>query len=38
MYKRKDNDIFGTSAIGYAPRISNDSYIDPNAVFKKKME
>lgn len=38
MYKRKDNDIFGTSALGYAPRIENNSYIDPNAAFKKKME
>lgn len=38
MYKRKDNDIFGTSTLGYAPRIENNSYIDPNAAFKKKME
>ena len=38
MYKRKDNDIFGTSSIGFAPRIENASYIDPNAAFKKKME
>lgn len=30
MYKRKDNDIFGTNTVGYAPRIENDSYIDPN--------
>lgn len=38
MYKKKDNDIFGTSAIGYSPRIHNDLYIDPNAAFKKKTE
>lgn len=38
MYKRKDNDIFGTSGVGYAPRIENNSYIDPNAAFKKKTE
>ena len=38
MYKRKDNDIFGTANIGYAPRIENSSFVDPNAAFKKKME
>ena len=38
MYKRKDNDIFGTAEAGYAPRIENNSYIDPNAAFRKKME
>jgi hypothetical protein len=38
MYKRKDNDIFGTANIGYAPRIENHAYIDPNAAFKKKTE
>lgn len=38
MYKRKDNDIFGTSSIGYSPRIENNNYIDPNAAFKKKTE
>ena len=38
MYKRKDNDIFGTSSIGFAPRIENSSFVDPNAAFKKKME
>ena len=38
MYKRKDNDIFGTAGTGYAPRIENNSYIDPNAAFKKKTE
>ena len=38
MYKRKDNDIFGTANSGYAPRIENASSIDPNAAFKKKME
>lgn len=38
MYKRKDNDIFGTAGVSYAPRIENNSYIDPNAAFKKKME
>jgi hypothetical protein len=38
MYKRKDNDIFGTSSIGYTPRIENNNYIDPNAVFKKKTQ
>jgi hypothetical protein len=36
MYKRKDSDIFGTSSIGYTPRIENNNYIDPNAAFKKK--
>ena len=38
MFKRKDNDIFGTAQIGYAPRINNPSSIDPNAAFQKKME
>jgi hypothetical protein len=38
MYRRKDSDIFGTANIGYAPRIENTSYIDPNAAFKKKSE
>lgn len=38
MYKRKDNDIFGTSSIGFAPRIENNTFIDPNSAFKKKME
>ena len=36
MFKRKDNDIFGTGNIGYCPRIENNTYIDPNATFKKK--
>lgn len=36
MYKRKDNDIFGTNTVGYCPRIENNNYIDPNAAFKKK--
>ena len=35
---RKDNDIFGTNHIGYAPRIENHAYVDPNAAFKKKTE
>jgi len=30
MIKQKDNDIFGTNHIGYAPRIQNNNYIDPN--------
>ena len=38
MYKKQDNDIFGTSSIGYCPRIQNDSSVDPNAAFKKKTE
>lgn len=38
MFKRKDNDIFGTNNIGYAPRIENNKFIDPNAAFKKKTE
>lgn len=38
MYRPKDNDIFGTANIGYAPRIENHSYIDPHAAFKKKTE
>ena len=38
MYKRKDNDIFGTDNLGYAPRIENNSYLDPHAAFKKKTE
>lgn len=38
MYKKKDNDIFGTSSIGYSPRIQNNLFIDPNAAFKKKTE
>lgn len=38
MYKKKDNDIFGTSSVGYCPRIQNDLFIDPNAAFKKKTE
>lgn len=38
MYKRKDNDIFGTSSQNYAPRIENNTFVDPNAAFKKKME
>jgi hypothetical protein len=36
MLKRKDNDIFGTANIGYAPRIQNDSKIDPNVAFRKR--
>lgn len=38
MYRPRDNDIFGTSQIGFAPRIENNSFIDPNAAFKKKTE
>ena len=38
MYKRKDNDIFGTANIGYAPRIENNLTLDPHAAFKKKTE
>ena len=38
MFKRKDNDIFGTGSIRYAPRIENGDYIDPNAAFKKRTE
>lgn len=38
MYKKKDNDIFGTSTVSYCPRIQNDNFIDPNAAFKKKTE
>ena len=37
MFKRKDNDIFGTAQVGYAPRITNTSFVDPNAAFQKKM-
>ena len=38
MFKRKDNDIFGTDSQKPAPRIQNDSYIDPHAAFKRKTE
>lgn len=38
MYKPKDNDIFGTSQVGFAPRITNNSHIDPNAAFKRRTE
>jgi hypothetical protein len=38
MYKRKDNDIFGTSNEHFAPRIENNSFVDPNAAFKRKTE
>ena len=38
MFKRKDNDIFGTANIGYAPRINNPSTLDPNAAFHQRME
>ena len=38
MFKRKDNDIFGTATLGNAPRIYNNSSIDPNAAFQKKMD
>lgn len=38
MIKQKDNDIFGTNHIGYAPRIQNNNYIDPNQAFKRKTE
>jgi len=38
MYKRQDNDIFGTATIGFAPRIENNSFVDPHAAFKKKTE
>lgn len=37
MIKPKDHDIFGTADIKFAPRITNNSYVDPNAAFKKKM-
>lgn len=35
MYKKQDNDIFGTNNYCFSPRIENNSYIDPNAIFKK---
>ncbi len=38
MYKRKDNDIFGTADIGFAPRIENNVFVDPHAAFKKRTE
>lgn len=38
MYRPKDNDIFGTAAIGYAPRIHNEEKVDPNAAFKRRTE
>jgi hypothetical protein len=38
MKKPQDNDIFGTKNIQYAPRIHNDSYVDPNAQFQARMD
>lgn len=38
MFKRKDNDIFGTANLGFAPRIENDSYVDPHAAFRQRTE
>lgn len=38
MFKRKDNDIFGTSGIGFAPKIENNSFMDPNSAFKKRSD
>lgn len=38
MYRRQDNDIFGTASIQYAPRIVNDSVVDPHAAFRKRTD
>lgn len=38
MNRRQDTDIFGAKSAPVAPRIQNDSYVDPNAAFKKNME
>ena len=38
MFKRKDNDIFGTAGVGFAPRIENNSYVDPHASFRQRTE
>ena len=38
MKKPQDSDIFGTRTVGYAPRISNNERVDPNAQFQAKMD
>lgn len=38
MFKRKDNDIFGTASLTYTPRIENNSRTDPYAAFKRKTD
>ena len=38
MKRPQDSDIFGTKQLRIAPRIQNDEKIDPNAVFKAKMD
>lgn len=38
MNKPQDSDIFGTKNTHYAPRIINNSRIDPNAQFQAKMD
>lgn len=38
MKKPQDSDIFGTKFIGYAPRITNQLYYDPNSQFQAKMD
>ena len=38
MNKPQDSDIFGTRLLKPAPRIQNDSNIDPNAQLKNRMD
>jgi hypothetical protein len=38
MFKRKDNDIFGTAGLGFAPRIENHTFVDPHAAFRQRTE
>lgn len=38
MKRPQDNDIFNTKSIGYAPRISNQQKINPNAGFQARMD
>ena len=38
MKKHQDTDIFGAKSAPVAPRITNDSFVDPNAAFNRRME
>lgn len=38
MKRPQDSDIFGTKSTTFAPRIRNDSKVDPNAEFQARMD
>lgn len=38
MKRPQDSDIFGTKSLHTAPRITNDTKVNPNAQFQARMD